>query len=46
MVAHCWRFDEEIPWLKQHVESGELGTIVRTKGYGVHANWGPVGRVA
>lgn len=43
MVAHCWRFDEEVLWLKDRVESKKLGQIIRTKGYGVHANWGPVG---
>lgn len=43
MVAHCWRFDEEVQWLKKHLNSGALGAIVRTKGYGIHANWGPSG---
>lgn len=41
MVAHCWRFDEEVLWLKQRVAT--LGPIIRTKGLGVHANWGPSG---
>ncbi len=41
MVAHCWRFDEEVLWLKSQV--GRLGQIIRTKGYGVHTNWGPSG---
>lgn len=43
MVAHCWRFDPEVLWLRQQVASGRLGRIVRTKGYGVHTNWGPSG---
>ena len=43
MVAHCWRFDEEVLWLKNQVDSGELGKIIRTTGIGVHANWGPGG---
>jgi predicted dehydrogenase len=43
MVAHCWRFDDEVRWLKSRVSAGELGAILRTKGYGVHANWGPQG---
>jgi predicted dehydrogenase len=43
MVAHCWRFDVETLWLKAQVESGRLGRIIRTKGYGVHSNWGPDG---
>jgi predicted dehydrogenase len=41
MVAHCWRFDEDVLWLKK--ESKKLGRIVRTKGYGVHSHWGPSG---
>jgi predicted dehydrogenase len=43
MVAHCWRFDEEVLWLKEQVDNGKLGRIIRTKGYGIHANWGPGG---
>jgi len=41
MVAHCWRFDEDVLWLKR--ESRKLGRIIRTKGYGVHTHWGPGG---
>lgn len=41
MVAHCWRFDEEVLWLKERVS--QIGPIIRTKGLGVHANWGPSG---
>lgn len=43
MVAHCWRFDDEVLWLRDQIARGELGSIVRTKGYGVHVNWGPGG---
>jgi predicted dehydrogenase len=43
MVAHCWRFDPEVLWLKEQVAQGRLGQIIRTKGYGVHVNWGPGG---
>jgi predicted dehydrogenase len=41
LVAHCWRFDNDVLWLKSKVN--KLGKIIRTKGYGVHVNWGPVG---
>jgi len=41
MVAHNWRFDEDVLWLKSQV--GRLGRIIRTKGYGVHTLWGPSG---
>jgi len=43
MVAHCWRFNTEVIWLKQQVQAGRLGKIIRTKGYGVHVHWGPEG---
>jgi len=43
MVAHCWRFDEEVNWVKTQIDDGMLGKILRTKGYGVHVNWGPDG---
>jgi predicted dehydrogenase len=41
MVAHCWRFDEDVVWLKSQV--GRLGKVVRTRSLGVHAHWGPTG---
>ena len=41
MVAHCWRFDPDVLWLKK--ASKKLGQIIRTKGYGVHTHWGPAG---
>ena len=41
MVAHCWRFDEEVLWLRK--QSKKLGRIIRTKGYGIHSHWGPSG---
>jgi predicted dehydrogenase len=41
MVAHCWRFDPDVLWLKE--QAPKLGKIVRTKGIGVHTHWGPSG---
>jgi predicted dehydrogenase len=41
MVAHCWRFEEDGLWLKKQTK--QLGQIIRTQGYGIHANWGPAG---
>ena len=41
MVAHCWRFDPDVLWLKK--QSKKLGKIIRTKGIGVHTHWGPSG---
>lgn len=43
LVAHCWRFEEEVLWLREQVVSGKLGRIIRTKGCGVHVHWGPGG---
>jgi predicted dehydrogenase len=41
MVAHCWRFDRDVLWLKE--QSKRLVRIIRTKGRGVHTHWGPSG---
>ena len=41
MVAHCWRFDPDVLWLKEQAK--KFGRILRTKGYGVHTHWGPSG---
>jgi len=41
MVAHCWRFDPDVLWLKAQVP--RIGPVLRTKGYGVHTHWGPAG---
>jgi predicted dehydrogenase len=43
MVAHCWRFRDEVVALRDRIRAGELGEVVKTRGYGVHANWGPSG---
>jgi predicted dehydrogenase len=43
MVAHCWRFRDEVIAMRDRIAAGELGEVVKTRGYGVHANWGPAG---
>ncbi len=43
MVGHMWRFDEEVAGVKEMIDSGRLGRIVKTCGYGIHENWGPEG---
>lgn len=43
MVGHMWRFDVEANYIRELVCSGKLGKIVKTKGYGIHVNWGPEG---
>jgi predicted dehydrogenase len=43
MVAHCWRFRDEVIAMRDRIERGELGEVVRTHGYGMHEGWGPTG---
>lgn len=43
MVGHMWRFDTDVNYIKGIVDAGQLGRIVKTKGYGIHENWGPAG---
>ena len=43
MVGHMWRFDTEVNYIRDIVQSGKLGEIFKTKGYGIHENWGPTG---
>ena len=43
MVGHMWRFDADVNYIREVVASGQLGRIFKTKGYGIHENWGPSG---
>ena len=43
MVAHCWRFHPDVRALRDRIAAGELGQVVKTRGYGIHAGWGPSG---
>jgi predicted dehydrogenase len=43
MVAHCWRFHADVRAMRARIDGGELGDVVKTRGYGVHAGWGPSG---
>ncbi len=43
MVGHMWRFDTDVNYVKGVIDSGVLGKIIKTKGYGIHTNWGPEG---
>ena len=42
-VGHMWRYRDEVIALRQRIDRGDLGRIVRTHGYGVHEGWGPSG---
>jgi predicted dehydrogenase len=43
MTGHMWRFDTEVNFIRAAVQSGKIGKIVKTKGFGIHVNWGPAG---
>ena len=43
MVGHCWRFHDDVRRMRDRIASGEFGEVVKTRGYGVHAGWGPSG---
>ena len=43
MVAHCWRFHDAVRAVRDRITAGEFGEVVKTRGYGVHAGWGPAG---
>jgi len=42
-IGHNWRYDGEVNYLRGMIQQGALGNIVKTKGYGIHLNWGPEG---
>jgi predicted dehydrogenase len=43
MVAHCWRFRDEVIAMRDQIAAGDFGEVVKTRGYGVHEAWGPKG---
>ncbi len=43
MTGHMWRFDDDVNEIRKLVDSGYLGKIYKTKGYGIHDDWGPSG---
>jgi len=42
-IGHNWRYDAEALYMREVIRKGTLGKIVKTKGYGIHMNWGPAG---
>lgn len=42
-VGHMWRYRDEVTALRDRIAAGDLGRVVRTRGYGIHAGWGPSG---
>ena len=43
LVGHMWRYREEVIDLRDRIAAGAIGRPVRTRGYGIHAGWGPGG---
>jgi predicted dehydrogenase len=43
LVLHPWRHHDAVIAVRNAIAAGELGRVVRTHGYGVHADWGPGG---
>jgi predicted dehydrogenase len=41
MIAHMWRFDHEIRWLRDVVQSGALGNIFKVKSHAIWLYEGP-----
>jgi predicted dehydrogenase len=43
LVGHMWRYRDEVIALREQLARGLVGRVVRTRGYGIHAGWGPSG---
>jgi predicted dehydrogenase len=43
LVGHRWRYREEVTAVRERIAAGTIGRPVRTRGYGIHAGWGPRG---
>jgi predicted dehydrogenase len=43
LVGHMWRYRDEVIATRDRIASGSVGTPIRTRGYGIHAGWGPSG---
>lgn len=41
MIAHMWRFDQEILWLRDLVARGKLGKVFKAKGHAIWLHEGP-----
>jgi len=43
LVGHMWRYRDEVTAVRDRIAAGAVGRPVRTRGYGIHAGWGPRG---
>ena len=42
-VGNMWRYHPEVLFVKDALDRGDIGDIVKVKGYGIHVNKGPRG---
>jgi len=43
LVGHMWRYRDEVIEARDRIAAGSVGAPIRTRGYGIHAGWGPSG---
>ena len=43
LVGPMWRYRDEVIATRDRIAAGAVGRPVRTRGYGIHAGWGPSG---
>jgi predicted dehydrogenase len=43
LVGHMWRYRDEVIAARGRIAAGSVGQPIRTRGYGIHAGWGPSG---
>ncbi|MCZ7537087.1 MAG: Gfo/Idh/MocA family oxidoreductase [Acidimicrobiia bacterium] len=43
LVGHMWRYRDEVIAARDRIAAGSVGRPVRTRGFGIHAGWGPSG---
>jgi predicted dehydrogenase len=43
LIGHMWRYRAEVIATRDRIAAGRIGRPVRTRGYGIHAGWGPGG---
>ena len=43
LVGHMWRYRDEVIAVRDRIAAGDIGHPVRSRGYGIHAGWGPGG---
>lgn len=43
LVGHMWRYRDEVIVARDRIAAGAVGRPIRTRGYGIHAGWGPSG---